>query len=340
MASRNPHNEDPRESSGQRREWESHDDFLRRIDSALHGRPEHGLDPEEEALLRSLTEDVPLGNPFADATLPPPEVEEEMYQLMEAYGVDIPAPHPSQIARPQDLAHYYRQSALGRELPPVEPQPKRQWINLGVIASATAAAIAVGWGVFRSDPQPQGSSPTPPTPGAVRPEPGKEVLIPYQIDDLSMVEGLAAPPTTSTRTIQIPQPPAISGPVTLAKPSGPVTSKWGPRVHPVTGSQDFHSGVDFGLAHGTPVPAAASGTVVAAGKLDDRCGYGVKIFHGQGITSIYCHGSKVHVKKDDIVQEGQIIMDVGASGTATGPHLHFGVKKDGEFVDPNQYFRK
>ena len=112
-----------------------------------------------------------------------------------------------------------------------------------------------------------------------------------------------------------------------------VTSSFGFRMHPIRGEIAKHNGVDYGAPSGTPTWAIAVGRVVGAGWMGD-CGNGVKIEHENGYTSIYCHLSAVSVHSGERVNQKQMVGRVGATGMATGPHLHFGLSKNGTFVDP------
>lgn len=122
------------------------------------------------------------------------------------------------------------------------------------------------------------------------------------------------------------------------------TSPFGPRVHPITGEESFHTGSDFAAPDGTPILAAASGTVTVA---EYSGGYGglVVIEHridGQTIATAYAHSWEdgIHVTVGDEVQAGQHIADVGSSGMSTGAHLHFEVRQggtDGEYIDPAKW---
>jgi murein DD-endopeptidase MepM/ murein hydrolase activator NlpD len=107
----------------------------------------------------------------------------------------------------------------------------------------------------------------------------------------------------------------------------PITSNFGWRIHPVTGTQRFHSGIDLGAPHGTAVLAAHSGRVVFAGW---RGGYGNTIIlqslDGKTRT-LYAHLSQLHVEADETVRIGQIVGAVGSTGLSTGPHLHFEIQK-------------
>lgn len=111
------------------------------------------------------------------------------------------------------------------------------------------------------------------------------------------------------------------------------------RWHPILHRYRPHHGTDFGARRGTPLLAVNDGRVVFAGWMG---GYGrvVKIRHAGGYESLYAHQSRIRVRRGQHVKRGQIIGYVGSSGRSTGPHLHFGLKKNGRWVDPMHYLRK
>lgn len=115
-----------------------------------------------------------------------------------------------------------------------------------------------------------------------------------------------------------------------------VTSQFGFRTHPIFGTRRLHAGTDFRGAFGTPVLAAAGGSVVFAGR---RGGYGttVVIDHGGSLATLYAHQSRVAVASGERVQRGEVIGAVGSTGFSTGPHLHFEVRLNGTPVDPLNY---
>ncbi len=116
-----------------------------------------------------------------------------------------------------------------------------------------------------------------------------------------------------------------------------VSSKYGWRIHPIYGTQKFHSGVDLAAAYGTPIYAAYSGVVAGAGYNSSMGNY-VMINHGDGLYTVYMHASSLNVKEGDTVTTGQTIALVGSTGNSTGNHLHFSVRLNGEYVDPNGYY--
>ena len=118
---------------------------------------------------------------------------------------------------------------------------------------------------------------------------------------------------------------ALQWPLPVA---GTITSPQGYRTDPITGEVSYHSGTDIALPEGTPILAAADGTVTIANALDSwggSYGYHVKLDHGGGLTTLYAHCSRICVTAGQQVTAGQVIAYVGQTGRATGPHLHFEV---------------
>ncbi|MBV0899258.1 MAG: M23 family metallopeptidase [Wolbachia endosymbiont of Fragariocoptes setiger] len=114
-----------------------------------------------------------------------------------------------------------------------------------------------------------------------------------------------------------------------------ISSKFGNRKHPIHGHISFHKGIDYAVKSGTPIYAAANGTIDFIG---NKGGYGkyIRINHLGGYSTCYAHISKFHesIKLGSYVKQGQIIAYVGSTGTATGPHLHYEVIHDGKHIDP------
>ena len=118
---------------------------------------------------------------------------------------------------------------------------------------------------------------------------------------------------------------------------GILTSGFGNRISPISGTMRFHAGIDIGSDSGTPVVAAAGGEVVQAGYMGGY-GYAVIIYHGGGFSTVYGHLSKFAVSTGQKVQRNQIIGYVGSTGYATGPHLHFEVRVNGALQNPFNFF--
>lgn len=120
---------------------------------------------------------------------------------------------------------------------------------------------------------------------------------------------------------------------------GYMSSPFGRRVHPLTGRNTQHKGVDFAAKPGSDVVAVAAGVVSFSGI---KSGYGhvVEISHADGYTTLYAHNKKNLVAIGDLVQRGQTIAAVGRSGRASGYHVHFEVTKNGRLVNPASYIAR
>lgn len=125
-------------------------------------------------------------------------------------------------------------------------------------------------------------------------------------------------------------------PTVLPVDQGYYSSNFGYRIDPFNGRNVFHTGVDFVAPPGTAVHAAAGG-VVAAAEQHAEYGHMVDIDHDNGLTTRYAHLSKYKAKVGDVVLKGQLIGEVGSSGRATGPHLHFEVREKGVPLNPNRF---
>lgn len=127
-------------------------------------------------------------------------------------------------------------------------------------------------------------------------------------------------------------------PAGLPVASGNVGSGFGYRVDPINGHGEFHTGIDFDGDVGTNIMAVAGGVVSFSGV---RAGYGnvVEIDHGNGYLTRYAHNSRNLVKEGQPVHGGEIIAKMGATGRATGSHVHFEVWRDGKVTNPNEYVR-
>jgi murein DD-endopeptidase MepM/ murein hydrolase activator NlpD len=115
--------------------------------------------------------------------------------------------------------------------------------------------------------------------------------------------------------------------------SGAITSGFGMRFHPILHRNRMHTGVDFGAGTGSPIRAAAGGIVLLSAY---NRGYGncIILYHGSGVSTLYGHCSARMVREGQTVSQGELIGRVGATGLATGPHLHFEVRRNGVPVAP------
>jgi murein DD-endopeptidase MepM/ murein hydrolase activator NlpD len=125
-------------------------------------------------------------------------------------------------------------------------------------------------------------------------------------------------------------------PTTLPVETGYFSSNFGYRIDPFNGHQAFHAGVDFIAAPGSPVLAAAGGVVATAERHSDY-GNMVDIDHDNGLTTRYAHLSRMNVKAGDVVLKGQRLGELGQTGRATGPHLHFEVRENSVPLNPNRF---
>ncbi len=138
------------------------------------------------------------------------------------------------------------------------------------------------------------------------------------------------PPETFFNKV-LPEDPELS-----LRLEGRVSSPFGFRRDPITGEKRMHKGIDLAVPAGTPVRAPADGAVVFSGEMR---GYGkvVILRHEDGTETVYGHNRSNGCKEGETVQKGDVIAHVGMTGRATGPHLHFEVRKGGEAVDPAGY---
>ncbi len=167
----------------------------------------------------------------------------------------------------------------------------------------------------------------------------RQVEIPGQLTtdertalERSLQEDLSLPPTPPPGDAPGPAPPRVRTDAELVWPlSGPVTSPFGPR------NGRLHAGMDIGSPHYQEVVAAADGEVIYAGNTGGSLGKAVVLQHGQGLRTVYAHLSIIIARERDTVRQGQAVGGVGDTGRATGPHLHFEVRKNGVPVNPMVY---
>lgn len=133
--------------------------------------------------------------------------------------------------------------------------------------------------------------------------------------------------TTPTGTFQWPVPSSHT-----------ITSNYGYRIHPISGTKKLHAGIDIGAPGGSNIVAADAGTVVLS-SFGYNGGYGnyVIINHGNGITTRYAHCSNLFVSAGESVSKGQVIAAVGSTGASTGNHCHFEVRINGGSKNPLNY---
>ncbi len=144
---------------------------------------------------------------------------------------------------------------------------------------------------------------------------------------------IAAPPRLHEEAL--PEEPLPSqGTGSFMRPvTGPITSNFGYRYHPILHRRRLHAGTDFGVHTGTPIHAADSGIVILSGHSG---GYGncIIIDHGHGLTTLYGHCSRLVVSEGQSVHKGDLIAFSGSTGLSTGPHLHWEVRRNGTPVHP------
>ena len=115
-----------------------------------------------------------------------------------------------------------------------------------------------------------------------------------------------------------------------------ISSPFGMRTHPITGVYKLHTGTDISAPMGAMFVAANDGIVTKAG-MNAAYGNMVIIDHGGGITTLYAHGSEIMVQEGQIVKQGEQVLKVGSTGYSTGPHAHFEIRINGQYVNPLDY---
>lgn len=117
---------------------------------------------------------------------------------------------------------------------------------------------------------------------------------------------------------------------------GTLSSDFGYREHPLEGEEKFHYGLDIAASEGTNIVCFADGTVTAVGESSSYGKYAI-VAHGGDFSTLYAHCSKITVSSGAAVKEGQKIAEVGQTGEATGPHLHFEIHDGETYLDPVYY---
>ena len=137
---------------------------------------------------------------------------------------------------------------------------------------------------------------------------------------------------TGQKIINTEQPSATVQGIGLIRPTtGTITSRYGARWGTT------HKGLDIAGPVGTPIAAAAGGTVTFSGWDNYGYGYCIKIDHGNGVLTLYAHCDKLYVQSGQVVEQGQAIATMGNTGRSTGPHLHLEIRLNGVAQNPQLY---
>ncbi|MGN6814513.1 MAG: M23 family metallopeptidase, partial [Solirubrobacterales bacterium] len=155
---------------------------------------------------------------------------------------------------------------------------------------------------------------------------------------VASIQAKIAAELSATGSAPLPAGPVKGGSGSLIWPvDGPVVSGFGPRT--INGSYEYHPGIDIAVPEGTPIRAAATGTVSLQQTEAESGGYGnyTCIDHGGGLSTCYAHQSSFAVSLGQSVSQGEIIGYTGCTGYCLGPHLHFEVRINGSVTDPMGY---
>jgi murein DD-endopeptidase MepM/ murein hydrolase activator NlpD len=160
-------------------------------------------------------------------------------------------------------------------------------------------------------------------------------LTAYAREDAAIQQLIGQSAAPVNNAINTPTTPSALG-FQWPLPNAQVTSEYGYRVHPVYGTRRLHAGIDIGAPRGEPIASSNDGVVIFVGT---QGGYGrtVIVDHGGGITTLYAHMTDWGVVEGQAVSRGDIVGFVGATGTATGNHLHFEVRVNGGPANPRNY---
>ena len=232
-------------------------------------------------------------------------------------GAESPAPTLSPAPTPS-LAPV---PTLTPALPPSTSAPRtlRYYVEeAGTMGERGPMARETG---TETETEPESESETPPEP--------PEVVAAFLESQSAYLDQYALPDNVDYDYTEFPLDFAIPA-------AGYRSSGCGYRMHPILGTVRFHYGTDFAANAGENILAFADGAVTFAGSSKSYGNY-VTIDHGGGWTSLYAHSSKLLVKAGQSVKAGEAIALVGATGLATGPHLHFELQRDGVYVNPEYY---
>lgn len=248
------------------------------------------------------------------------------------YRIAVESRVAEQQMEVQNTKHYVRQhlDVLGRRVGSLQAQVSR--INAVEMRIAERAGIDLSDFQFGQDP---------PVGGA---ESGKEPIKQVDIEnaifaieqelsiresEISAVDFMLA--HNNLKSQQTPSGWPVKG--------GWVSSKFGSRMHPMTGKKQFHRGVDIPGKPGAKVLAVASG-VVTRSERNGNYGWLIEIDHGDDYTTLYSHNRKNLVNIGETVTKGQAIAEIGSTGLSTGPHVHFEVLKGKRVINPVKYLYK
>lgn len=247
---------------------------------------------------------------------------DEAYAVMEAKNAEAQALIDELVARGfelQDLYDQYEEAEkelledIARKEQEYLDAKEAEWI--AHMATATTAPTTAPATKPTDPPATEGGSATDPEDGGTQgTEPEKET----------------EPPATEPENNVNNDPWRV--PCTYTK----LTSPFGDRDAPTAGASTNHQGVDLAGPEGTPIYASRGGTVTIA-KYSSSAGYYVTINHGDGFSTVYMHMTHYVVSKGDKVSGGQLIGYMGSTGISTGPHLHWGVLYNGNYVNPANY---
>jgi len=124
-----------------------------------------------------------------------------------------------------------------------------------------------------------------------------------------------------------------------SRSSRSISSYYGMRLHPIYGYYRMHTGIDINASHGTDIISCADGVVTSVTYNEGGYGWYIVVYHGNGVSTLYAHCSKVIASKGQQVKQGQVIAIVGSTGASTGPHIHFEVRLDGKHTNPLDYVK-
>ena len=199
----------------------------------------------------------------------------------------------------------------------------------GGLAYWNEHGIFAGISVPQKRDEPIADKPVPSEAEPSEPEPSEPVVVTAMAQEYTD-DGVKLPRNVSLAFYEL----GLSE--TVVPVFGTVTSGFGYRDHPVSGTNEFHLALDIGAAEGTEIGAFADGVVEYIGTSDEFGNY-LKIDHDNNVASFYAHCSKLLVHKGDQVTCGQAVALVGQTGNATGPHLHLTIEKDNIRLDPAYY---